>query len=490
MRSARIVALAIGASLLGGSGCADILGIEKRTFVGGASCETTVDCEGNGSFCVAGRCAETPADSDHCEVLEPEEHARVSDYAFSSSSVVLGAMVLEGTSDDGPRVEAMRLGVEEMNRGVGIGQGRQLVMVGCDYGAEGSLEDGLDYLARDLGATVVIGATSSSTTEAAIGHIISREYPTAFVSSFSTSPALSTIADEGLLWRTAPNDEGQAAVLANIIVDDQDVTKLAIIYVSDSYGTGLQQIVNGAVDAGGKDAAPFGYDASDVAESFTTLMTDVGDYGPDGVLVIAVDPANVIGIYQAMVDAGLSVNAHFLADAAKAEPLLDPGLSTEVAAIIDGALGTAPFHSTAQHYETFADNLNGVGVDPNGTSFLAQSYDAAYLAGYGLAYAQSADAPPDGFAVVEGFSRVVDPDAADVVLVGVTDFPGAVTVLTSEDADRRIEIEGTGSPLDFDVTTGDAPGNYEIWRRVAGEFQTCAVCSADAASCDVSGCGP
>ena len=135
-------------------------------------------------------------------------------------------------------------------------------------------------------------------------------------------------------------------------------------------------------------------------------------------------------------------------------------------------------------------NLNGVGVDPNGTSFLAQSYDAAYLAGYGLAYAQSAEDPSDGFAVVEGFSRVVDPDAADVVLVGVNDFPGAVTVLTGEAADRRIEIEGTGSPLDFDVTTGDAPGNYEIWRRVGDEFETCVVCNADDASCDVSACGP
>jgi len=482
MRLAGVLALVVG-----GLGCADILGIEKRSFGGGEACEATVDCD-DGSFCVAGRCRATPPDSALCRVLAPEPQDNVSDFSFSSSSVVLGTMLLDGQSDDVPRVAAMQLAVEEMNRGVGLGEGRRAVMVGCDYSnGQDDLRAALDYLARDLGASVVIGATSSSNTEAAIGHIIGKHYATAFVSSFSTSPTLSSIADDDLLWRTAPNDLGQAKVLSNLVVADSDVSKLAIVFIKDSYGTGLQEEMNKLLDAAGRSASLHGFDAN---KDLDELAQEVADANPDGMLLIAVDPADVLAIYQAMVDAGVTVPHHYLADAAKAEPLLDDGLSPEVIAILESALGTAPYHSTAAHYATFAASLVDIGVDPNATSFLAQSYDAAYLAGYGLAYAAAAEPPFDGHRVVEGFMRVVplEGQTAEEILVGPTGFPTAVTILTSDDPERRIDIRGTGGELDFDVTTGDAPGAYEIWQRDGNAFKTCGVCGADMDVCTISGC--
>jgi hypothetical protein len=127
-------------------------------------------------------------------------------------------------------------------------------------------------------------------------------------------------------------------------------------------------------------------------------------------------------------------------------------------------------------------------IDADGFSFLAQSYDAAYLAGYGLAYAEAAAPPQDGRRVVEGFSRTV---AGTSIRVGKPEWNQARRALTEgDDADRTIDIDGTSGPLDFDVSTGDTTGPMEIWRPNADatSFETCAVCDPAAETCDLSGC--
>lgn len=471
------------------TGCADILGIEERVFDDSTPCETTIDCYqqlGGGQFCsTEGRCTTTPPDDDACRMFEPEALERVSDHDFTAQDpIVLGSLYRANQMDEVTRIEAMRLAVREINGRGGLGASRRLVFVGCDYGSDASLlADDIDYLAHGLGSTVISGPIPSFSTQAAIDHIVDQGLSVALVSSTSTSTALIEYPDNGLLWRTSPNDLGQAAVLADII-EQAAVSKLAIVFVNDTYGSALQERVNAEVT--GIDTALFSYDDGD---TFDGLMANVATYDPDGMLVIALKPENAIAIYEALVAEGLdaTVDAHFLADSVKAEAMLDPALSAAVRGELAQALGTAPFHSTEPHYDTFELNLSGAGVDPDSTSFLAQSYDAIYLAGYGLAFAQAAPAPRLGARVAEGFSQLV---SGQPTLVGPNNWPAAVAALTDADldlSDRQIDIDGTGGPLDFDVTTGDAPGNYEIWRIDDTAFTTCAVCLADE-PCDLSGC--
>jgi branched-chain amino acid transport system substrate-binding protein len=417
-------------------------------------------------------------------MVEPEELDQIGDHDFTAQDpVILGALLQRDQEDDVTRLAAMELAVREINDGGGLGAARRLVMVSCDYDDDETLlRQSVDYLARGLGSATVIGPIPSVNTQRTIDFVVEQDLAVAVVSSTSTSTALTDYPDEGLLWRTSPNDEGQAAVLADL-VDGAAVSKLAIVYINDTYGSALQEGVNAAVSS---DTELFPYDNGD---DFDALMQDVPTYDPDGMLLIAVRSENVIAIYEALVTAGLdaTIDDHFLADSAKAEALLDEGLSTEVKGELAQALGTAPFHSEESHYDTFEVNLSNAGVDPTGTSFLAQSYDAAYLAGYGLAFAQAAPTPRLGFRVVEGFAQLVDGQAIDV---GRTDWPAAVAALTDPDVtleERKVDINGTGGPLDFDLATGDAPGNYEIWRVDGTSFTTCAVCLADQ-PCDLGGC--
>jgi ABC-type branched-subunit amino acid transport system substrate-binding protein len=84
----------------------------------------------------------------------------------------------------------------------------------------------------------IIGAASSGVSLTVIDKITG-----AGVVQFSpanTSKKLSTYADKGLYFRTAPSDIVQGAVLGQIITDDGNDT-VGLIVRNDAYGTGLQE---------------------------------------------------------------------------------------------------------------------------------------------------------------------------------------------------------------------------------------------------------
>lgn len=495
------------------TGCADILGIEARTF---EPCDSTFACReqnGPGSFCSAGECVSTPPTHDDCVLLEPaSESTNVTDHDWQSgSAVVLGVMYRVANQGEASRVLAMRLAVREINDNLGLGlQGeRRLVMVACDYGgddgqldgaaARDRIERGVAYLGHDLGAAAIIGGTSSASTQIATNHIVLERLPTAYVSSFSTSTQLTDYDDRldpsdgfGLLWRTAATDAGQAVALAQLIGGTANLSRVAIVYVDDTYGRSLQEDVRSELSTVNPSIATSLHSFASSQASFADIVTDVVAQNPDGLLVIGVDGATVIGVYDDLVATGqhASIAHHFLADAAKDQTaLLASDLAPEVKAIVASALGTAPYHSEGVQYGTFKQALaDAFDIDADGFSFLAQSYDAAYLAGYGLAYAEAAAPPHDGRRVVEGFSRTV---AGAGIRVGKPEWNQARRALTEgDDAARTIDIEGTSGPLDFDVSTGDTTGPMEIWRPTADftSFETCAVCDPAAESCDLANC--
>lgn len=511
VRSVARWAIAVGASLAA-TGCADILGIEARTF---EACDSTYTCRernGPGSFCSAGECVPTPPTNDGCVLLEPISESSVADHDWQSgSAVVLGVMYRRENQGEATRLLAMRLAVREINDNLGLGlQGeRRLVMVACDYGgddgqldgtaAREDIEQGVAYLGRDLGAAAIIAGSSSATTQIAINHIVLERLPTAYVSSFSTSTQLTDYDDRldpadrhGLLWRTTATDAGQAAALAQLIGGTESLSRVAIIYVDDTYGRSLQEDVREELSNLNPNIATSIHSFASSQSSFADVAADAVAESPDGLLVIGVDGATVVGVYDDLVATGLhaSIAHHFLADAAKDQTaLLAPDLDPEVRAIVARALGTAPYHSEGVQYGTFKQALaDAFDIDADGFSFLAQSYDAAYLAGYGLAYAEAAAPPHDGRRVVEGFSRTV---AGSAIRVGKPEWNQARRALTEgDDAARTIDIDGTSGPLDFDVSTGDATGPMEIWRPTADftSFETCAVCDPAAESCDLSSC--
>lgn len=497
------------------AGCDRVLGLERRTYGGPSNaCTSALECE-QGRFCDAGSCVATPPTTDlPCAVFEPaNEPTAISAFDWTARHHVLGVLARTNNTGEVPRVDAIRLAVREINEAGGIretgGPNTPLAMVVCDYGGAMGLDAGneaataigasLELLGPGLGARVAIAASSSSATNSAIVHLTTNALPVALISPFSTSPALNDFDDRlpggtaGLLWRTAPDDTYQAKALAKLVDEDVKVSRLAILYVDDSYGKSLQEALRGELKKLPRmlDASIAALGVTPKPEDFASKVASLAADSTNGLLIVGSDGPFAVEALKAVVAGGYTGTfpSIFLADAAKEQStLLDSTLSTEVKALIKTARGTAPYHSDGVHYGTFAAGyLETFKIDASAFSFLANSYDAAYLAGYALSWAHASGEIFDGRRVAEGLASL---SSGDTIAVGETTWNTASERLTNLAlSPRTINVDGTSGPLDFGAN-GQASGPIEIWRATSdlSAFEHCAVCFATKDECEPSPC--
>ena len=99
------------------------------------------------------------------------------------------------------------------------------------------------------GVVAIFGADCSGVTKA-ITQNVGMPYGIPNISPAATSPALTTLEDNGLFYRTAPSDARGGQVLAAITAD-KGVKSVAITYINNDYGVGLADVFEAAVKAAG-----------------------------------------------------------------------------------------------------------------------------------------------------------------------------------------------------------------------------------------------
>ena len=154
---------------------------------------------------------------------------------------------------------------------------------------------------RLLGENVdaIIGAASSSVSLTVIDKITA-----AGVIQFSpanTSDKLSTYADNGLYFRTAPADKLQGAVLANLIAGDGAAT-VYIMALDDAYGTGLADAIEANLTAAGVTVVGKKiYDPK--ATTFDAEVGEIKTANPDAIMLVTFDEGS--RILRTMVEQGI-----------------------------------------------------------------------------------------------------------------------------------------------------------------------------------------
>ena len=445
-----------------------------------ATCDSPAQCRQlfGGGACAVGRCVDVLPISPQCPVYEPADLAGRR-LTGPSAPVVVGAMYALEEESDTAQLSAARLAVREIDRSGGLVAGRELAIVGCDIGGPGNTAAGedrkalvrgaLDHLAGVLGVPAIIGPTTSGDSLTAIGHEVSRGYATVIVSASATSPALTTEPDRldpadpyGLFWRTVPSDELQGRVLAEDVIGfipaPAVIDRVAVVFVQDSYGQGLANVVQTSLGVSRTSLFPY-----DAASDFTTLAQQVAASNPDGVLIVAVRATDTVALLGPMSTTNLTTKQFYFTDGSKeATVLLDPALPQPVKDIILAAVGTAPASPMGASFDQFNASLQkDFGLDATQWSFLANAYDAGYVVGYGTVFAMQQLAAFDGRGVAEGLSRL---SAGQSVQVGPNAWSSAKLALTSG---QSIDIVGTSGALDFDAATGEAPGPIEVWQANA-----------------------
>jgi ABC-type branched-subunit amino acid transport system substrate-binding protein len=457
--------------------CAQLFGLGSTCKAGfctdSGACATGHDCREKfgGGACVDGLCQAVLPMDPACTVTEPEDlFSRRAD-ADNALTVIGGIFSLEDPYD-ATLIDSARLAVREINRTGGGIDGRNFGIVFCDNGGPGNKATGdarvaldehaIDYLSGTLGAPAVVGPGSSSDAIAIVNRLLKQKLPTVVISPSATSPALTTQPDRlssndpyGLFWRTCPDDQLQGAVLADdVIGPDATITKVSVVFDADPYGQGLSSVFTKRYK-GTSTLVPY-----DVGGDVSGVGATVASQSPDAILVIALQASDAVAVVKSLAGAGLTGKKLFFSDGAKDKmTLLDPTLPADVQAMIQGAVGTVPARPSGPNYDLFKANLlKDFNVQADQNSFVAQAYDAAYCAAYGVVYAQAKSAMYDGRLVAEGLAHL---STGAAINVGPVDWTAAKSGLTAEPF--QIDISGASGELDFDPTTGEAPAPIEVW---------------------------
>jgi ABC-type branched-subunit amino acid transport system substrate-binding protein len=442
-----------------------------------ATCNTGHDCRkiAGGGACVSGACQATfPTDSACSTIVEPPDLLDGPALGDDAPIVIGGIFSLDEPKNAALTV-AVRLAVQDINRTGGMTKGKKLGIVFCDNGGPKNTASGadrtarnnhaLDYLAGTLGAPVIIGPLTSADSIQLINHVKEKLYPTVIISPSATSPDLTGVDDRlhikdpyGLFWRTCPSDVLQGEVLAKQM--PEMATKVAVVYIKDSYGEGLSAVFRDVYDPDFNNTKPYAIEAADLgnADKLEALATEMVGYAPDAVVLITTTGGDTVNLLKAMAGKPFADKPFFFTDGAKdSTSLLDANLPAGVLTIIKKAIGTAPASPSGKNYATLEINLTAAGLTPSSFSFLAQSYDATMVGAFGIIAASTNGTNYDGLDVAAGLTKL---SAGTQINLNPTSWLSGVGELRSA---GHIDVVGTSGDLQFDPKTGEAPAPIEIW---------------------------
>ena len=198
----------------------------------------------------------------------------------------------------------------------------------------------------------IMGADCSGVTTA-IANNVAVPNGVTMISPSATSPALSTIADNGYFFRTAPSDARQGQVLAEITIE-RGFNNVAVTFINNDYGKGLSDsFINAYKGLGGKVSAvvPHQADKADFSAEVATLDAS----GADVLAVFGYVDQGGNHIIQGSLDAG-SFDKFILADGMYGESLLK-----NMDGDLTGTFGTVP-GTDSKGSETFKGMAQSAGI--------------------------------------------------------------------------------------------------------------------------------
>ena len=450
MRALWMKALMLPAVLL--SGCSLVVG-------GFEECTQDGDCEG-GRICQTGYCVVDPV---------PEGCGRTEGAVDVEGAMPLGAalpLTPDGQTDQSEvmGLNALLIGLDEVN------QRDPFVLHVCDSAGDPQrVQAQVTWLTEQMGAKAVVTSGSGQTIAAASAAV---PLGTLVMTATATSPELTVLQDQGLVWRTAPSDAIQGAVIADLLLngtayfDASSVQKVGLVSLNDPYGQGLTAVLIDAFEGQTKTLSTHQYER---AGSIDNIIDALDAADPDVTVLVAFpdDAARILNAATTRANlAPVSGHRWFFTDSAK-DPALMRGLTTN--GQIEGALGTAPAQGAGPAYTQFATSfVSRFRVDPAQFSFTSHSYDAMYLLALGSMWAKGADGTGEvtGARIAEGLRQL---SAGQALQFRPTDLTAMKAALQQG---QTIDVRGASGELDFNPDTGEAPSPIEVWRVVGEGFET------------------
>jgi branched-chain amino acid transport system substrate-binding protein len=345
--------------------------------------------------------------------------------------------------------QAAQMAVDEINAGGGV-LGSDLTLVNADDGSDSTraASAAMSLISGSKVQAILGGLGSGSTINAST---VTIPADTVLISGSSTSPAITTLNDNGTVFRTCASDALQGELLAKR-ARAKGFDSVAVIWIPGPYGQGLsQQFVDSFTQAGG--TVSFNQMYTEGQQSYASLLTSVyaATPAPQAILLVAyaVDGSQIIKDYNSAFAAKQTF--WFFTDG-----LEDPTFVGSVGASNFSFQheGTGPSTPDTPAYASYASSFMakyGRKADPG--TFSPNVYDATYL----LALAMEVGGASDGATIKTHLQAVASPPG---MTIGPGQWAQARAALTGG---GDVDYAGASGAVDLD-DNGEPVAPYDIWK--------------------------
>jgi branched-chain amino acid transport system substrate-binding protein len=333
-----------------------------------------------------------------------------------------------------PIVAGAQLAFDHVNAQGGLLGGKIVTVTGdsaCDPSVAGPAADKLvntDQVTAFVGAFCT-GATIGAATAAGIpGNVVQ-------ISPSASAPALTTLADNDLVYRTTPSDAFQGVKLADLLTA-KGIKDVALTYVNNDYGKGLADVFAAQFAAnGGTVSANIAHE--DGKADYRAELGQLAATGSPNLVVLAYISGSGLTILQQANEGG-EFTTYFGGDGMIGDAIAGSNVPNFVATRAGAYAG-----ASADAYVKLATEA---GQDPAAT-YAPQAYDAGFL--LALAVAKNGNAGRAGLSAA--LREVAGPPGEKILPGEWTKAAGLIAAGTD------IDYDGAGGPLDFDAA-GDVNG--------------------------------
>lgn len=354
----------------------------------------------------------------------------------------------------GPGAKAAELAAAQLNA-AGKAEGFSVTLVtedtktdpqGAQEAATKVIEsDGVSALAGPWATPELIPTVENVTVDAGIP----------IVTPSATGPDITTLEDDGLVFRTPPSDSIQGQIIAQLTSETLgEGATVNTAHRNDAYGQALVEEFTKAFEkAGGTVAKNVAYDPN--ATSLNTEAQQIVEGNPDGWIIIDY-PGTWPKLGPALVRTGRWDPAKtFTGDGLRSSELpADAGRETT-----EGMRGTVPTSQGFPAGEAFDRLWKAEATGPRQT-YDAQNFDAVIL----LALAALSAGSTDGADIAEALPTVSGPPGTKYT------FEQLPEAIAAAKAGEDIDYEGASGPIDLDENGDPSAANYATWSYTGGKL--------------------
>ncbi|MFY7997492.1 MAG: ABC transporter substrate-binding protein [Candidatus Kapaibacteriota bacterium] len=399
--------------------------------------------------------------------------------SVASETIKIGISIVTSDPTGTTQLQGARMAAEEINALGGVLGKKLEVLPVYNETRNYPKAQALVKTLIDEGAKYIITSGGSGMTMKAAEITIPNK--AMLITGSSSSPKISELDDNDLVWRTVPSDAFQGRIAA-VYMDSLKVKTAGIIYLDNPYGNELARTFRetfekrrGKVLATAKLPDMTNYQTFD----FKPLVDQVFSQKPQLIYLVTFgeESAKIVNTAKSYFTGGykpqlLGCDANYNNDFLYgAEQSLIEGMQGFVYIHPQNYPNYEKFNSAFETYQSKASSDAGEmsatslasllgAVSTN--SYGATCYDAIYSLAYSMLKAKSV-VPTE----VAKMMRLVANDNDGATLINVGEFTKAAAILAKG---GNINYEGASGSLEFNDTGDVTAGTYIIWKIKDGKF--------------------